>query len=594
MKYRVKNKNNDFLKGDGLLHSLLRDRGVNNPKELLNLGEDSIHDGMLFKNMYEGLVLLNKHIKNKSKIHIIIDSDFDGISSSALVYNYIKDVEPSINITFNYHSGKQHGIILEELNEFEYDLLIVPDAGSGDIEQCNSLKNEGKEVLILDHHLFDENIESAVLINCQDGEYPNKTLSGVGVAYKFCKEYDISSNNNYADRYLDLVALGMVADGMDLRDNETRYLVTKGLELLNARDKGNQFFNKLIEDDKREEMLNITGIGWKIAPLINSVVRVGTMQEKNDVFNAIIGSNETREYQPRRKSKNDPKPELQVESLQKFMARAIKNIKARQDRLVKKGVETVNEKILANDLDKNKVIVVDATDELESTFTGLVANKLANQYKRPTLVLKKRKNDTFGGSGRNYELFEEDNLMELLNKTNKFEYIKGHENAFGMGIKNENIHGFIEESNELLKNVSIENVHHVDYEIPVGRLKEKDIIEIGKWVDVWGNTLQEPLFAITDIHVNIEDIQMLGSKKNIIRVTKKIGSNNITFIKLFTGEKEYNKMIMKSEKGLSKRSGTKFKFDIIGKFKVNNYEGRELPQIEIVDYNVSKASRPSF
>ena len=200
----------------------------------------------------------------------------------------------------------------------------------------------------------------------------------------------------------------------------------------------------------------------------------------------------------------------------------------------------------------------------------------------------------FGGSGRNYELFENDNLMSLLKKTNKFEYVKGHENAFGMGIKSDNIESFIQDSNELLKDVSIENIHHVDYEIPVGRLKEKSITEVGRWSDIWGNTLSEPLFAITDIHVGIEDIQMLGSKKNIIRITKKIGSNNITFIKLFTSEKEYNHMIMKSDKGLSKRASTKFKFDIIGKFKVNSYDGRELPQIEIVDYNVSKAARPSF
>lgn len=594
MKYRVKN-NSDFLKSEGLLHLLLQDRGVENPKELLNLNQDVIHDGMLFKNMYEGLTMLNKHIKNQSKIHIIIDSDFDGISSAAVMNNYIKDIDSNIHITFNYHSGKQHGIILKELDEFDYDLLIVPDAGSSDIEECKILKARGKDILILDHHLFDEDFNEAVVINCQDGEYPNKTLSGVGVVYKFCKEYDICSYNNYADKYLDLVALGMVADGMDLRNLETRFLVLEGLKLLNKKDAGNQFFNKLIEDDKRGDILNITGIAWKIAPLINSVVRVGTMEEKLDVFNAIIGKKEDREYQPRRKSKNDAKPNIEIQTLQEFMVRTIKTIKSRQDRQVKKGVEIVNQKIIDNNLDDNKVIVVDATDDLESTFTGLVANKLANQYKRPTLILRKRKdNQLFGGSGRNYNLFEEDNLMAILNKTNKFEYIKGHENAFGMGIKQENIESFIKESNKILQNVSIENVHHVDYEIGVGRLREKDILEVGKWDDVWGNTLQEPLFAITDIHVNIEDIQMLGSKKNIIRITKKIGSNNITFIKLFTSEKEYNKMIMKSEKGLSKRSGTKFKLDIIGKFKVNNYEGRELPQIEIVDYNVSKASRPSF
>lgn len=594
MRYKVKKDNYDLIKGKNLLHSLLKDRGVENPNELLNLDSSVIHDGMLFNNMYEGLVLLNKHIENKSKIHIIIDSDFDGISSSAFIYKYLKDIDNNIEITYHQHKGKEHGIILEELEEYEYNLLIVPDAGSDDKEACKILKKKGKDILILDHHIFKNDIKDAVLINCQDGAYPNNTLSGVGVVYKFCKEYDLASNNNYADKYLDLVALGMVADDMDLRNYETRYLVLEGIKVLNDSEKGNSFFNKLIENEVKDERINITTIGWKLAPLINSVVRIGSMEEKEDVFKAIIGKEETREYQPRRKSKNDEKPPLEMQTLDVYMARVIKNIKGRQDRLVKKGVELITNKVINEGIDKNKVIIVEGTDELENTFTGLVANKLANYYKRPTLILRERSKDMFGGSGRNYSLFEIDNLMSFLNSTGVFTYIKGHENAFGVGIMKNQVQDAVKELNEKLKDVIIEDVHHVDYEIPIGRLREKDILEVGEWVDIWGNTLNEPIFAITDIYVNLDDIQLLGSKKNIIKISKKIGSNNLNFIKFFTNEEEYNKMIMKSSKGLSKRDNKRFKLNIVGKFKINTYEGMKFPQIEIIDYNVMKMERPSF
>ena len=134
----------------------------------------------------------------------------------------------------------------------------------------------------------------------------------------------------------------------------------------------------------------------------------------------------------------------------------------------------------------------------------------------------------------------------------------------------------------------------VDYEIPVGRLKEKDILNIGEWIDIWGNTLPEPIFAITDIYVNLEDINLLGSKKNIIKINKKIGNNNINFIKFFSSEDEYNRMIKKSSKGLSKREVKKFKIDIIGKFKINKFDGVKYPQIEIIDYNIEKIDRPRF
>lgn len=601
MKYKAINKGFDCLYNDNLLYTLLKQRGVKEPEILMNLSDDVIHDGYLLKNMREGLQLLKKHIDDNSKIHIIIDSDFDGISSSATFYNYMKDNNFKNEITFSLHPGKEHGIILEQLKEYDFDLLVVPDAGSSDLEECKELQKEGKEVLILDHHNFDikewdkADICNTVIINCQDGKYPNNTLSGVGVVYKFLKEFDKEYGFNKADEYLDLVAMGMVADDMDLRDPETRYLVLKGISKINKKYNVNNFINEIILKNKIEK-INILDIGWKIAPLINGVVRIGTMQEKTDVFKAFINIKEDKEYQPRRKKKTDPKPPLEIHSLQKFMAREITNIKSRQDRLVKKGVEALNEKILADKLDKNKAIIVDGTEILEKTFTGLVANKLANNvYKRPTIILREKDEKTYGGSGRNYKLSSIENLQEfLLEKVKTFNSVDGHDNAFGFNIDKVKIKDTIEIINTYLKDIDIEDCYWVDYEIPVGRLKLNNIIDIGRWKDVWGNTLQEPQFAITDIYVKPEDVQLLGDKKNIIKINKTIGDRTISFIKFFANEELYNQMILKSTKGLSRKTPKKLKFDIIGKFNINEWEGKEYPQVEIIDFNVTEGKKIRF
>lgn len=84
-------------------------------------------------------------------------------------------------------------------------------------------------MLVIDHHEADKVSENACVINNQLCDYPTKSLSGVGMVYKFCSYLDSLMNKDYAEQFLDLVALGMVADMMDLRDFETRRLVDKGL-----------------------------------------------------------------------------------------------------------------------------------------------------------------------------------------------------------------------------------------------------------------------------------------------------------------------------------------------------------------------------
>lgn len=594
MKYKAQLKGYELLKEEDLLHKLLEYRGVKNPSRLLNVSGNDVHDGMLFKNMLKGLKLLKKHIKNNSIICIVIDSDFDGYSSSALIYQYIKDISPDIQINLVIHNKKEHGIKLEELEGINFDLLIVPDAGSEDLKEVKELHNQGKDVLILDHHKFKTDNEYAVIINSQDKQYPNDTLAGVGVTYKFCKEFDKKYDYNFADSYLDLVACGNVADDMDLRNYETRYLVLEGLKKL-----GTNNCNKLLKEIclKNEKKIKgiptILNVGWIIAPLINAVTRVGTMEEKHNLFKAMIGLEEYLEYQPRRKNKADDKPPIEIVSLQKDMARQLVNIKSRQDKLVKKGMELLNDKIKNENLDKNKIIFVDGTDDIEQTFTGLVANKISEEYKRPSIILREKDKEHYGGSGRNYDLFEVDNLMKFLLSTETFNSVSGHPNAFGFELKKDNLKKAIQVSNEKLKDVKLDDIYHVDYIIPIGRLREKDIIQVGHWNNIWGNSIPEPTFAITNISITSDNIQLMGEKQNLIKIEKQLGSRKIVFIKQGNSE-EYNQMIGKQTKGLSKRTVKRLNIEVIGKFQVNCFNNNEYPQIAIIDYSIKESKKLEF
>lgn len=593
MNYIVKNKNYEYLSDNELLVKLLEERGVEEPNKLLKLRKSCLHDAKLFKNMDKALQLFDKHIKNESKILLIYDSDCDGYMSSTLVYKFIKKLNSNIHIDYIFHSGKQHGIALSMLKDKEYDLLIVPDAGSSDIDACLELKNEGKDILILDHHEFEEN-GFAVVINCQDGRYPNTTLSGTGVAYKFCELYEREyyGSNVISSSLLDLVAVGNIGDIMDMRNLETRYLTLKGIKLLNSGN-GNKFL-KAMHDKQRGRLgdLNIMKIGWNISPLINAVTRVGTSEEKEDLIKALIESDETKEYQPRKKKGETEKPPIEIQDIQTFMARVVTNIKSRQDKLTKKYMEDTE--VICNPEDK--ILIVDGNN-YEQTFSGLIANKLADKYKRPVIITRDKKENTSGGSGRNYKMFAIDNLREFLLETNQFIHVSGHDNSFGFEINKENIKEMKNIVNNKLKSIKIEDVYHVDYSIPIGRLREKHIKQVGKMADMWGNSIDEPLFVITDIYVEPEDIKIIGDKGTLLKITKQVGDSIINFVKI--GSKDgvtntYNTMLGRSDKGLNKKTSKKVGLEIIGKFKINKYEDREYPQIEIVDFNVLKERKITF
>ena len=146
-------------------------------------------------------------------------------------------------------------------------------------------------------------------------------MSGAGVVQKFIEAYLFTYedkdglDSTLGEYFLDLVSLGLIADSMDLRNLESRYYALEGLK---ERNRHNELLNEL-EIRFEEEMKfgrTITSVGWAIAPKINGTIRYGKDQEQIDLFRAMLGVQENIEYQPRRKSKYDPKPPIEIHTLQ--------------------------------------------------------------------------------------------------------------------------------------------------------------------------------------------------------------------------------------------------------------------------------------
>ena len=119
-----------------------------------------------------------KHVENCSNIFIQVDSDTDGYCSAAIMYLYLKKLNPALSIEWRIHEGKQHGVIVEVVPE-DTNLVIIPDAGSNQYEEHKQLRDKGMDIVVLDHHIAEKDSEDAMVVNNQlSSNFEDKDLSG--------------------------------------------------------------------------------------------------------------------------------------------------------------------------------------------------------------------------------------------------------------------------------------------------------------------------------------------------------------------------------------------------------------------------------
>lgn len=210
MEYKLISEKKDNL---SVIQQILINRGIalKDIDHYLNTTENDNLDPSLIERIKDGVMILIKHINNNDKILLQVDSDCDGYTSSSLLLNYLYQLFPYYvqnNILYRFHSGKEHGIIVSTIPE-DIRLVIAPDSSSNNYEQHKELAEKGIDVLVIDHHEAEKVSEYACIINNQLCDYPTKSLSGVGMVYKFCQLIDKILGKNIIDNYLDLVALGM-------------------------------------------------------------------------------------------------------------------------------------------------------------------------------------------------------------------------------------------------------------------------------------------------------------------------------------------------------------------------------------------------
>ena len=553
------------------VEQVLANRGIvpANVEHYLHTTDEDILDPKGIMNMQPGVKMLIKHIAQNDKVLIQIDSDCDGYTSAAALINYLNCLFPGFvqnNVYYRIHTGKQHGIILDTVPA-DVKLVIAPDSSSNDYEEHRTLMERGVDVLVIDHHEADNISEHACIINNQLCDYPTKSLSGVGMVYKFCSYIDELMNVDYADQFLDLVALGMVADMMDLRDFETRHLITRGLE--NIR---NPYFKGMVDKQaySLKDGISPIGVAFYIAPYVNATIRMGTQEEKLMLFESML---DYRGYElvPSTKRGCKGQQETRVEQA----CRNCTNIKNRQTKARDAALETIEHIIKEKNLLDNKILAIKLdTFAADKNLTGLIANQLMAKYQRPVLLLNKTENG-WEGSGRGYDKSKFDNLREFLKESGLVMYAEGHANALGVGITDEWFNTFIEYSNRELADFDFTPCYKVDFIFNGGDFRGKDIVEIAELKSLWGQGVDEPLIAIEHINVYGGNVTLMSADKNpTLKITL---PNGTSLIKFKSSQEEYEKLY--SEVGC-------ITINVVGKCERNIWNGIVSPQIIIEDYEI--------
>ena len=570
MKYKLIAKPN---KNYSPMQQILVNRGIDvkDIEHYLKTSDADILNPDLLDNMAEGVKRLVSAIKNQEKMFLIVDCDADGFTASAALVNYIYKVFPSAMdlLSIQLHEGKEHGIEekwLEEIVANEYKLVICPDASSNDYKQHKFLKDNGIDVLVLDHHDAEEVSENAIIINNQLSDYPNKTLSGVGIVYKFCSKIDELMKIKEADTILDLVSLGMIADMMDMRNFETKHLIQKGLTRIE-----NPFFKALVERQAYSigETVTPIGVAFYIAPLINATIRVGTQNEKEVMFKAMLNHCA---YDMIPSTKRGEKGKTEAVVVQ--AVRNATNVRNRQKKARDNGFEYVEQIIAANNLDKNKIIVVQVSEDLDKNLTGLIANQLMAKYQKPVLLVRETDEGLLQGSARGYDKSELKDLKSFLLESGFMEYAEGHAAAMGVGIYKDKVNALIDYSNTVLANYDFSACYDVDYEYMSNDFKAQDIIDIGSMKSLWGKGIDEAMVVIKGIKITSNNITLMSANKNpTIKITLQ---NGTSLIKFGASQAEFESL----------KSSGYTEIDVIGTCAINEWQGMITPQILIKDYEV--------
>ncbi len=459
------------------LYELLSSRFPSEEKKLSH-----IPDPALLYNATHAAKKIAQAIQTNKKIMLVGDYDVDGVSSSAIMVDFFRQIPYPLEVIIPNRFRDGYGVSPNVLERIEADLVITVDNGISAIEAAKICRERGIELIITDHHTPADTLPDAYAIvnpKLECCEYPFKEICGAQVAWLLLgllkRELSLKIEMK---QFLDILAIAIISDVMPLIDIN-RTLVKEGLKLLMTSSRPASI---IIRDFLNKTNITSEDIAFQIAPRLNSAGRLEDASIALEFYTAQDTHIAFKKF------------EL-LDQLNKLR-------KDTESQTTQEAMRFVNE--------NDKIIVV-AGEEWHEGVIGIVASRLVDRFSKPAIVLS-IKDGVAKGSARS---IGDVNIYELIKENFSFlTKFGGHKMAAGLRLKAEHIPNFTKAIN--LSAMQIPNENFMPKEQLTGVLRAKDIdlelLHILEEFEPFGEANLRPTFLLEN--ADVLQIKLLGAEKS--------------------------------------------------------------------------------
>lgn len=518
---------------------------VDEAKRFINPQLTDMYSPCLLKDMDKATQRIKSAITKNEKIMIYGDYDVDGINSVTVLIQALREMKAQVSYYLPNRFIDGYGISMtgiEEAHNQGVSLIITVDCGISAILEIERANHLGIDVIITDHHEVKSDIPRALAIinpKQQDCPYPNKNLSGVGVAMKLaCK---ILEQPYPADSFIELACLGTIADVLPII-GENRIIVSHGLKLLSeTKNIGLKALIKVSDISNRK--ITTGDIGFKLAPRLNAA---GRIEDANLALRLLLTSSpqDAQQIAEELNKKNIQRQHLQNEIFEQ----------------AKKGIV----------IDDSMPVIVVAGEEWHSGVIGIVASKIVDAYHRPTVVISYADRNGIGkGSCRSIPGF---NILKALTQCEDLlDTYGGHHQAAGLTISVDKIDRFRQQINDYACEILTQ-----DALIP-----SLDVMEIGlDEISILATSEIENLLAPFGI-CNSRPV-FLSSGLKLCSQPRIVGSNHLK-IKLKDKRMIFDAIGFNLGKAIEDLNVNPDRIEAVYVPEINNWQGSDMVQLNLKD-----------
>ncbi len=493
-----------------------------------------------------------KAVNEREKIVIYGDYDVDGITSTTLLYDFLKSNGADVSYYIPDRKDEGYGINIMAVNKLSRagnKLMITVDCGITAVGEVEFSKLQGMDVIITDHHTCKERIPTAAeaVINPkrEDNDYPFKALAGVGVAFKLVLALAIKlgiNTNECFNRYIDIVAIGTIADVVSLT-GENRIIVNKGIMAI-ARSARPGIRALLEVSGALNKPITPITIGFSLAPRLNAAGRLSSATTSVEL---LLENNYSKALEIAKALDDENKKRQEMERT--IFNEAMDMIKA-----------DVN-------FDKKKVIVL-AKEDWHHGVIGIAASKINDIFYKPCILIS-HSNGIGKGSGRSIPSM---NLFDALSHcTDVLSDFGGHAIAAGLSINMADFDAFCEKINKyadtVLKDDDMTPYLKIDCPLSAQNISV-GLAKLISRLEPFGTGNEKPVFSLLD--TDVINISTVGNENQHLRM--RIAKDNITINCIGFGMAEFANKIQPHSK-----------VDVAFTLEINNYMNNETVQLALKD-----------